>query len=482
MRHVDGAIYLGAGPPSRRASSACGSASRGPLPDDQLLHRALLAYACDQVMLEPMLRRAGESVGDAGACRSPAWTTPCGGTATSASTTGSLYVQSTPERAGRARPRAPRGCSPATACSWRRSPRRAWSGSRTDARPTAPARGRRPPGETSGMVRLRRVRIDAPGWTRRRAGRGFVYLDLDRRRIADEEHLERIADARDPARVAATSGSARGRTGTSRPPGSTTPRVASTCTTSSGRAARPAQARPRARRRAAAARGPAAGAARPARSTACRATRRSRSRSGCSTSPTCASAARATRSQHGSYGLATLRREHVRVLAPERRRRPRSRAPALPRQVRAGARHGRRGRRRRDARPHAGAPPRREPRAARRGATTPGWHDVTSADVGAVRQDRLGHDATPKDFRTWHATVLAARGLADAGAPPTSERARRRAVTAGRQGGRRGAREHPGGVPRVVHRPARRRPVGARADDPARPGRRPSPSDETLGC
>ena len=35
--------------------------ARGPLPDDQVLHRALLAYACDQVMLEPVLRRHGAS-------------------------------------------------------------------------------------------------------------------------------------------------------------------------------------------------------------------------------------------------------------------------------------------------------------------------------------------------------------------------------------------------------------------------------------
>jgi DNA topoisomerase IB len=57
------------------------------------------------------------------------------------------------------------------------------------------------------------------------------------------------------------------------------------------------------------------------------------------------------------------------------------------------------------------------------------WHDVTSADVGAYVKLQLGQDATPKDFRTWHATVLAARGLADVGPPPTSERARKRAVT-----------------------------------------------------
>jgi DNA topoisomerase IB len=57
------------------------------------------------------------------------------------------------------------------------------------------------------------------------------------------------------------------------------------------------------------------------------------------------------------------------------------------------------------------------------------WHDVTSADVVAYVKDRLGSDASPKDFRTWHATVLAARALADAGPPPRSDRARRKVVT-----------------------------------------------------
>ena len=60
VRHVDGSIYLG---PAGEASGqqAVWLRSRGPLPDDQLLHRALLAYACDQVMLEPILRRTGQS-------------------------------------------------------------------------------------------------------------------------------------------------------------------------------------------------------------------------------------------------------------------------------------------------------------------------------------------------------------------------------------------------------------------------------------
>ncbi|GGR55447.1 DNA topoisomerase IB [Nocardioides luteus] len=41
------------------------------------------------------------------------------------------------------------------------------------------------------MVRLRRVSAEEPGWTRRRAGRGFVYLDESGERLPDEA-AERI--------------------------------------------------------------------------------------------------------------------------------------------------------------------------------------------------------------------------------------------------------------------------------------------------
>lgn len=41
------------------------------------------------------------------------------------------------------------------------------------------------------MVRLRRVSPDSPGWTRRRAGKGFTYLDEDGARLPAEE-VERI--------------------------------------------------------------------------------------------------------------------------------------------------------------------------------------------------------------------------------------------------------------------------------------------------
>src|SRR5438045_3067097 len=42
--------------------------------------------------------------------------------------------------------------------------------------------------------RLRRVDCSAPGLTRRRAGRGFTYLDAAGRRVNDVETLARIRD------------------------------------------------------------------------------------------------------------------------------------------------------------------------------------------------------------------------------------------------------------------------------------------------
>jgi DNA topoisomerase I len=58
-----------------------------------------------------------------------------------------------------------------------------------------------------------------------------------------------------------------------------------------------------------------------------------------------------------------------------------------------------------------------------------GWHDVTSADINAYLRDVLGEEVSAKDFRTWHATVLTAVGLAVSTRAPTSESARRRAVS-----------------------------------------------------
>lgn len=60
VRHVHGAIYLQPGP-EKAPQQAVWMRARGEVPDDQLLHRALLTYACDQIMLEPILRGAGAS-------------------------------------------------------------------------------------------------------------------------------------------------------------------------------------------------------------------------------------------------------------------------------------------------------------------------------------------------------------------------------------------------------------------------------------
>ena len=58
-----------------------------------------------------------------------------------------------------------------------------------------------------------------------------------------------------------------------------------------------------------------------------------------------------------------------------------------------------------------------------------GWHDVTTADINAYLREIVGDEVSAKDFRTWHATVLMAVGLAVSTHAPTSESARRRAVS-----------------------------------------------------
>ena len=58
----------------------------------------------------------------------------------------------------------------------------------------------------------------------------------------------------------------------------------------------------------------------------------------------------------------------------------------------------------------------------------PRWHDVTAADINDYLREVSGKDFTAKDFRTWHATVLAAVGLAVSERAVDSEHARKRAI------------------------------------------------------
>ncbi len=57
-----------------------------------------------------------------------------------------------------------------------------------------------------------------------------------------------------------------------------------------------------------------------------------------------------------------------------------------------------------------------------------GWHELDSGDMNDYLQDLFGQQVSAKDFRTWHATVLAAVGLAVSGHAAVSPTARKRAV------------------------------------------------------
>ena len=57
------------------------------------------------------------------------------------------------------------------------------------------------------------------------------------------------------------------------------------------------------------------------------------------------------------------------------------------------------------------------------------WHDVTAADINEYLREVSGGDFSAKDFRTWHATVLAAVGLAVSEPAAGTGTARKRAVT-----------------------------------------------------
>jgi DNA topoisomerase-1 len=56
------------------------------------------------------------------------------------------------------------------------------------------------------------------------------------------------------------------------------------------------------------------------------------------------------------------------------------------------------------------------------------WHDLRSADINTYLKDATGGDFSAKDFRTWNATALAAVALAVSGASAGSRTARRRAI------------------------------------------------------
>ncbi|MGI5232020.1 DNA topoisomerase IB [Actinoallomurus iriomotensis] len=124
--------------------------------------------------------------------------------------------------------------------------------------------------------------------------------------------------------------------------------------------------------------------------------------------------------ENGTYGLATIRREHVtcshgEIVFDYTAKGAKEREQALvDDQVMAVVRSLKRRRSGGD-----------ELLAYRSG---PRWHDVTAGDINDYLREISDGDFTAKDFRTWHATVLAAVGLAVSKPAATSENARKRAV------------------------------------------------------
>jgi DNA topoisomerase IB len=58
------------------------------------------------------------------------------------------------------------------------------------------------------------------------------------------------------------------------------------------------------------------------------------------------------------------------------------------------------------------------------------WKDLSSSDVNDYIRTCFGIEATAKDFRTWHATVIAASALAETDEPGATKTSRKRAVSA----------------------------------------------------
>jgi len=124
---------------------------------------------------------------------------------------------------------------------------------------------------------------------------------------------------------------------------------------------------------------------------------------------------------HESYGLATMRKEHV-TLAPDGTMIFDFPAKSSQRRVQAvvdplvtdliGKLKRRRG----------GGPELLAYRERRR------WRDVRSPDINAYVKDATGDDFSAKDFRTWNATVLAAVALAVTGPKASAKAAITRAV------------------------------------------------------
>lgn len=272
------------------------------------------------------------------------------------------------------------------------------------------------------MVRLRRVSPDGPGFSRARSGKGWTYRDTRGLRITDRETVDRIAHLAIPpayrdvwisphrnGHIQAVGTDDKGRRQYRYHPDWRTERDRD----KHDRILFVARRLPEARRT----------------------VREHLSRSGMPRERVLAAAFRLLElgffriggevyeKENGSFGLATLRKEHVRVgrggevqftyVAKHHVEQDVTIHDTAVRDVVGTLR------RRRDG----GA----ELLAWKENGR---WNDVSSSDINAYLHDVVGDGVTAKDFRTWHATVIAAEALATRFQENSSGTARRRQVVA----------------------------------------------------
>ncbi|MGY1755210.1 DNA topoisomerase IB [Blastococcus sp. SYSU D01042] len=127
--------------------------------------------------------------------------------------------------------------------------------------------------------------------------------------------------------------------------------------------------------------------------------------------------------ENGTYGLATLRREHVRVRG-ERTFFSYTAKGGIEREVELTDRPTATVVRQLLERPEGTG----EELLAYQ-VEDGSWRDVTSTEINAFLKEISGAEITAKDFRTWNATVLMAAALAEA-PPPASKTARKKIVSA----------------------------------------------------
>lgn len=183
---------------------------------------------------------------------------------------------------------------------------------------------------------------------------------------------------------------------------------------------------------------------------------------------------------NGTYGLATLQRDHVRLSGDQVRFRYLAKGGTLREVMISDAPLAALVRSLRRAGPDVD-----RLLAYRDGSQ---WREVRADEVNLRFRDLTGDDFTAKDLRTWNATVLAAAAFAEHDAP-TSRRARQRVRATVMRGCCRGTRQHPRGRPQLLRGPQGRAALRIRPYHPPgtgthrrQPGRRRRPRrDRTRG-